>query len=83
MTEEERAELHRQQAANRAAWAAAREQALRGDESAATSVRAAWQPRLDAFLPQPSEPLPEDIEPVPVPPRVPGWVELPERYRRS
>lgn len=81
MTEEERAELHRTQQAQRAAAEQARFAALAGNDAAVAAVKAAWKPRFDALLPQPPQPLPEELEPCPTPPRVPGWVELPERYR--
>lgn len=80
MTEEQRAELHRQQAANRVAWEDERLAALAGNPIAAEAVRTAWQPRVGALHPQPTDVLPDEV-PCPPAPRVPDWVQLPERYR--
>lgn len=46
--EEERAALHRQQAANRAAFQKALFASLAGDPEAAARVKEGWQPIIDA-----------------------------------
>jgi hypothetical protein len=67
MTEEERAELHRQQLAARCQDRRARFAALAGDPAAAAAVRADWEPpilaRLEAQLPP--EPDCEEVCPCP------------------
>lgn len=81
MTETERAELHRQQCANRAAWRAAIATRLAGAPAAAARITAAFEP----LRPQPGDARDCPDPPAPQRPgwvgRVPGDIQLPEYLR--
>jgi hypothetical protein len=85
MTEEEqRAAAYRAQCERRIAYQERQLANLAGNDTAAQAVRDAWEPILCRDIqPRTACDVLDDPCPVPTPPRVPGWIELPERYRRS